>query len=105
MDAPTPRRSPEVPRGQGLSPGELTALAHEAMDRLVAALLALSQQDTRGSADQLLSVREAATRLGVGRSLLYEELRQGRIRSLKVGRRRLIPASAITERSSPNRGV
>jgi excisionase family DNA binding protein len=31
------------------------------------------------------------------RSVLYEQLRSGRLRSVKQGRARLIPASAITE--------
>ncbi len=35
--------------------------------------------------------------LSLSRSVLYEELRSGRLRSVHVGRTRLIPASAITE--------
>ncbi len=46
--------------------------------------------------DRLLSIDEAADALGIGRSRLYEEVSAGRLRSLKVGRRRLVPASAIT---------
>ena len=45
--------------------------------------------------DRLLSINEAAGALGIGRSRLYEEVAAGRLRSLKVGRRRLVPASAI----------
>lgn len=48
--------------------------------------------------DRLLSIDEAATMLGIGRSALYGELGAGRVRSVKVGRRRLIPAGAIAER-------
>ncbi len=47
--------------------------------------------------DRLLSVDEAASALGLGRSLLYAELGAGRLRSVKCGRRRLIPAEAVTE--------
>lgn len=43
------------------------------------------------------SVSEAAFILGIGRSFLYEELRQGRIKSIRRGRRRLILAAALTE--------
>ena len=53
--------------------------------------------------DRLLSIPEAAQALGVSRTALYGELRSGRLRSVHVGRRVLIPASAITERI--NRGA
>ncbi|MFC8847138.1 MULTISPECIES: excisionase family DNA-binding protein [unclassified Micromonospora] len=45
----------------------------------------------------MLRVEEAARALGIGRSLVYELIRSGRLRSFKVGSRRLIPASAIDE--------
>lgn len=48
--------------------------------------------------DRLLSVREAASLLGIGRSRMYDELLSGRVRSVKVGRRRLVPSSAVAER-------
>jgi excisionase family DNA binding protein len=40
----------------------------------------------------LLSVREAAARLGLGRDLTYRLVAEGRLRSLRLGRRVLIPA-------------
>lgn len=51
-----------------------------------------------GAPDRLLSIPEAAAVMGIGRTALYGELTAGRMRSLKVGRRRLVPSSAITER-------
>jgi len=45
----------------------------------------------------VLRVEEAAQALGIGRSLVYDLIRSGRLRSFKVGSRRLIPASAIDE--------
>ena len=45
-----------------------------------------------------MSVDEAADALGIGRSTLYRELSAGRLPSVKIGRRRLIPASAIAQR-------
>lgn len=45
----------------------------------------------------LLSVEEAARRLGVGRTMLYREIAAGHVRSVKIGRRRVIPADAIGE--------
>ena len=48
--------------------------------------------------DRLHDLATAADLLGIGRTALYGELQAGRIRSLKVGRRRLVPASAIAAR-------
>ena len=39
----------------------------------------------------------AAERLGLGRTKTYELIRTGELRSLKVGRRRLVPLEAIDE--------
>lgn len=46
---------------------------------------------------QLYRVTEAMVLLSLGRSVIYEQLRCGRLRSVHVGRTRLIPAAAITE--------
>ncbi len=46
---------------------------------------------------ELYRVAEAMALLSLSRSVLYEELRCGRLRSVHVGRTRLIPAAAITE--------
>jgi excisionase family DNA binding protein len=46
---------------------------------------------------QLYRVREAMAVLSLSRSVLYEQLRSGRLRSVTQGRARLIPASAIAE--------
>ncbi len=72
----------------------------EAVQALATALLAAVRAEApeTGGADRLLSVDEAARHLGIGRSALYGELAAGRLRSLKVGRRRLIPSGAIAER-------
>jgi excisionase family DNA binding protein len=43
----------------------------------------------------LLTVSEAAHRLGIGRSLLYELLTEGKIESIHVGRLRRIPPDAL----------
>lgn len=44
-----------------------------------------------------LSVDETATALGLGRTKIYELIREGRLKSVKVGRRRLVPAVAVDE--------
>jgi excisionase family DNA binding protein len=46
---------------------------------------------------ELYRVGEAMALLSLSRSVLYEELRCGRLRSVHVGRTRLIPAAAIAE--------
>ena len=48
-------------------------------------------------APRVLRVEEAAQALGIGRSLVYDLIRSGRLRSFKVGSRRLIPIAAIEE--------
>jgi excisionase family DNA binding protein len=53
--------------------------------------------DTRTTTRQLYRVTEAMALLSLSRSVLYEELRCGRLRSVHVGRTRLIPANAITD--------
>ena len=42
-----------------------------------------------------VSVDEAARRLGIGRTLTYELIRQGKVRAIKLGTRTVIPASEI----------
>ena len=46
---------------------------------------------------QLYRVRDAMAVLSLGRSVIYEQIRSGRLRSVTQGRSRLIPASAIAE--------
>jgi excisionase family DNA binding protein len=38
-----------------------------------------------------LSVQEAAKVVGISRRQIYEEMSRGRLRSIKVGKRRLVP--------------
>lgn len=46
---------------------------------------------------ELYRVTEAMALLSLGRSVIYEEFRCGRLRSVHVGRTRLVPAAALTE--------
>ena len=76
-------------------------------DRLAAALAELvgalraelhpEAEAGRLAPERLLSVDEAAGLLGIGRSALYGEIGAGRLASVKVGRRRLVPSGAIAE--------
>jgi excisionase family DNA binding protein len=45
----------------------------------------------------LLTVEEAADRLGIGRSLMYELIGQGQISSIRVGRLRRVPVESLTD--------
>jgi excisionase family DNA binding protein len=45
----------------------------------------------------LYDVDEAAEALRLSRSVLYELIRSGRLRTVKQGRRRLVPVSALAE--------
>lgn len=49
------------------------------------------------SPEALLPVAEAARRLGIGRTTTFELIRSGQLRSVTVGRRRLVPSDAIGE--------
>jgi excisionase family DNA binding protein len=45
----------------------------------------------------LYRIPEAMVLLGMSRTVIYEQIRAGRLRSVKQGRARLIPGSAIAE--------
>ena len=53
----------------------------------------------------LYRVDEAAEALRLGRSQLYELIRSGRLRTVKCGRRRLVPVSALDEYVSSIEGA
>jgi excisionase family DNA binding protein len=46
---------------------------------------------------RLNSIKDIVARTGLSRSTVYEEMDSGRLRSVKVGRRRLIPESALVD--------
>jgi excisionase family DNA binding protein len=46
---------------------------------------------------QLYRIRDAMVMLSLSRTVIYEQMRSGRLRSVTQGRSRLIPASAIAE--------
>ncbi|WP_026341530.1 helix-turn-helix domain-containing protein [Actinomadura atramentaria] len=47
--------------------------------------------------DLVLTVDEAAERLRVSRWTLYNLIRSNRLRTVKIGRRRLVPVDALSE--------
>jgi excisionase family DNA binding protein len=73
----------------------------DAVAELAAAIRAeiaaeLARRDDRPP--ELLSIEQAAQRLGIGRTATYDAIGRGELRSIRIGRRRLIPADAIRER-------
>ena len=46
---------------------------------------------------RLHSIEQAQERLGVGRSKVFQLVASGELRSVRVGRRRLIPEAAIVD--------
>lgn len=46
---------------------------------------------------RLNSVKDIVARTRLSRSTIYEQMDSGRLRSVKVGRRRLIPESALID--------
>lgn len=81
-----------------MTPGHEVAI-RAAVDELVAALLAAVTEAVPdgGAPDRLFDIESASALLGIGRSRLYHEIGTGRLRSIKVGRRRLVPAGAIAD--------
>ena len=53
--------------------------------------------DRRQEATVLYSIEDVIARTSLGRSKIYELLASGELGSVKVGRRRLIPATALEE--------
>jgi excisionase family DNA binding protein len=52
---------------------------------------------TAPTAKDLYRIPEAMRRLSLSRSVIYEQIRTGRLRTVKQGRTRLVPASAIAD--------
>jgi excisionase family DNA binding protein len=53
--------------------------------------------DSHASTKTLYSVRETMEALSMSPTVLYEQIRSGRLRSVKQGRSRRIPRTAIAE--------
>jgi excisionase family DNA binding protein len=53
--------------------------------------------DTPQNHDTLLTVKEAAAALSCGITMTYRFLNSGRLRGVKIGKKTLVPNSAVTE--------
>jgi excisionase family DNA binding protein len=74
----------------------MSARLEAAIRELVDALRAEMATAPPSAPPELLNVSEGARRAGIGRTLMYSLIARGAVRSVKVGRRRLIPAEALT---------
>ena len=64
----------------------------------MAADAAAPEHDADGTPDRLLlTVDEAARRLRIGRTLVYQLISSGELESVKVGRLRRVPAECLPE--------
>lgn len=68
-----------------------------ALAELAAAIREEVAEAARPDGPQLLSVEDAAQLAGIGRTALYSLIANGRVRSVSLGRRRLVPRAAIAE--------
>lgn len=75
----------------------LEAAIRELADAILADLRAQAVATAAPAPDRLLDVEAAAAELGIGRTMAYGLVGRGELRTVRVGRRRLVPASAIAE--------
>ncbi len=59
--------------------------------------MTIDTMDNQPNDLELYRIPDAMRLLKLSRSLIYEQLRAGRLRSVKQGRARLIPATAIRD--------
>jgi excisionase family DNA binding protein len=60
-------------------------------------MTATSHEKLHATGKQLYRIADAMDILSLSRSRIYELIRSGRLRTVKEGRTRLVPASAIAE--------
>jgi len=82
--------------------GRLDAAVSELADAIREEVRAELAGPTDGP-PELLSIGQAAHRLGVGRTALYALITAGRLRSIRIGRRRLIPGDSLAELATPTK--
>jgi excisionase family DNA binding protein len=62
-------------------------------------MLPIHQPQTRGAKTlpRLLAIKQAIYELGISRTAIYELIEDGKLKTVKIGRRRLVPLEAIEE--------
>ena len=46
---------------------------------------------------RLLAIKQVIYELGIGRTAIYELIKEGKLKTVMIGRRRLVPTEAIEE--------
>jgi excisionase family DNA binding protein len=69
----------------------------DALRPIVATLVEEALASRSETPDRLLTIEQAAEALAISRTRMYAEMNAGRVRTVRSGRRRLVPASAIPE--------
>jgi excisionase family DNA binding protein len=77
--------------------GRLEAAVMELVAALREELAPAPAADQVDAPERIYSVEQAAELLAVGRTFLFGEIARGNLRTLKAGRRRLVPASSISD--------
>ena len=55
------------------------------------------EQKTKETETRLLSVKETCKRLGIGHWAVYQQIHQHKLKTIKIGKRRLISVQALNE--------
>jgi len=55
------------------------------------------EQKTKETETRLLSIKEAGKRLSIGHYAIYQQIHKHNLKSVKIGKRRLISTKAIEE--------
>jgi len=55
------------------------------------------KQSIEDNETRLLSIKEVCGRLGIGHWAVYQQIHQHKLKSIKIGKRRLISTNAIDE--------
>ena len=72
---------------------------------LADALVRVKRKDGKVVDSLLWTINDTCKALNLGRSAVYELLRQGRIESIHIGRRRLVPREAVERFVSSERAA
>jgi excisionase family DNA binding protein len=52
-------------------------------------------QGTSRNLPRLLAIKQAMYEIGISRTAIYELIKDGKLKTVKIGRRRLVPSEAI----------
>jgi len=59
--------------------------------------MSLEKLQLKQSRPRLLAIKQAIFELGIGRTAIYELIKEGKLKTVMIGRRRLVPVEAIEE--------